>query len=425
MKIQISIFIFPLVLTVASAQPVFNDYFLNKTLRFDYIQVGNAESSQIIFKQLKEEPYWGGSKVNLVDTFKYGEYLLHIKDSITGILIYSRGYASLFQEWQTTDEAQHTTRSFYEVVLMPFPKRTVLLEICKRNDKNQFVPVFKQNINPSDIFIVKEKVPDYSVSEILKNGDPANKVDIVFLPDGYTKNEMKKFRDDCKLFADYLFSYSPYSEYKSNFNLWAVEAPSSDSGCDVPGKGIWKSTLFNSSFYTFGVERYVTTQDIKSVRDIAACVPYDQICILVNSLTYGGGGIYNFYNLFTSDNLHAGFVFVHELGHGFASLADEYYESEVAYNDSYKLDVEPYPPNITTLVNFESKWKNFVNDTIPIPTPPDSAYFNVIGVFEGGGYSAKGIYRPQYDCIMKSRGEKKFCEVCKRAIIEMIKFYSE
>jgi hypothetical protein len=234
---------------------------------------------------------------------------------------------------------------------------------------------------------------------------------------------MGKFREDVKKMADILFAEAPYSDYKDKFNVWAVESISQDSGTDIPGEKIYANTAVNSSFYTFGLDRYLTTQDIKAVNDFAAAVPHDNIIVLINSAKYGGGGVYNYYSGSTTDNPLSPKVFIHEFGHGFAGLADEYYSSTVAYDGFYPLNVEPWEPNITTMVNFESKWKKIITRDTPVPTPPEEKYSNVVGLFEGGGYSAKGIFRPELDCRMKSNGQKGYCSVCRNAIKKMIEYY--
>ncbi len=202
-----------------------------------------------------------------------------------------------------------------------------------------------------------------------------------------------------------------------------MDAVSQDSGTDVPGEGIYVNTALNSSFYTFDLDRYLTTQDIKAVNDYAAAVPHDAIIVLINTTRYGGGGVYNYYSGTSSGNILSEKVFIHEFGHGFAGLADEYYSSTVAYDEFYPLDVEPWEPNITTMVDFGSKWKKDLVKGTPVPTPAEDKYENVTGVFEGGGYSAKGIFRPEMECRMKSNGPKGYCTVCRKAIKEMIEFY--
>lgn len=412
----ISITIFP--------QTDFNKYFTEGTLRVDYFHTGDSLNDSYSIDELKKEPYWGGSKTNLVDTFNYGNYEFKVFDEAENKLIYSRTYSTLFSEWQTTDEAKHTTKTFNETVTMPFPKNKIRIEFYSRDKQNILFKKFMYAVDPDNYFISPERHLEYPSFEVIHYGDPAVKVDIVILPDGYTADEMQKFKDDCAKFAGYLFAVSPYKENKDRFNIRGVEAPSPEEGTDIPANDVWKKTVLNTNFYTFNLDRYLMTGDYKSVRDMAANAPYDQIYILVNTDKYGGGSIYNYYSVCAADNNYSEYVFTHEFGHGFAFLADEYYTSDVAYNDFYPLDTEPLEPNITTLVDFKSKWKDMVDKDTPIPTPETSKYKNTIGAFEGGGYVEKGVYRPMEDCSMKTATINNFCPVCKRAIKWMIKFYS-
>lgn len=420
--IQILIVIFSF---AANAQVNFDDYFVKKTLRLDYIQAGDANSSVIYFEQMKCEPYWGGNVKNLVDKFNYGEYRLCVNDLATGKLIYSRGYSTLFQEWQTSDEAKTLARSFYETVVFPFPKKPVKIELQRRNRDGKPEKKFELKIDPDDYFIREEIPVKYDFKKTHDGGDPNSKVDIVIIPDGYSKDDMEKFDADVKRFMGYFFSCSPYRENKNNFNFWAVYAPSEESGTDIPGKRVYKNTIVNASFYTFNTERYLMTTDVRKLRDIAANVPYDQIMILVNSPMYGGGGVFNYYSIVSSDDSYSDYVMCHEFGHSFGDLADEYWTSDVAVNDYFNQKTEPVQPNITTMVDFASKWKSLVDKDIPIPTPNDPKYYDKVGAFEGGGYVEKGIFRPKFDCTMKSRSRDNFCPVCRNALDEMIKFYCD
>jgi hypothetical protein len=237
--------------------------------------------------------------------------------------------------------------------------------------------------------------------------------------------EMGIFISDCEKFADHLFSFEPYKEHKDKFNLRGVLASSENSGSDIPADSSWQKTILNTTFYTFNSERYCMTFDNKSVRDLAANAHYDQIYILVNTAKYGGGSIYNYYSVSVNSNLYASKIFIHEFGHGFAGLGDEYYDSEVAYSDFYPLDIEPWEPNLTTLINFNKKWKNLLVGNTPVPTPAENKYLNKTGVFEGGGYVSKGVYRPAVDCLMNSFKADVFCEVCRISVEKMILFYSE
>ncbi|QQS37266.1 MAG: peptidase M64 [Ignavibacteriales bacterium] len=411
--------------TILFAQINFNEYFENKTLRLDYFHSGDKNSDSYTFDELIEEPYWGGSQKNLLDIFNYGSYKFVLRDDATQNEIYSRTYSTLFYEWQTTDEAAKTSKSFSETVTMPFPKKKCTAEFYGRDKKNNLIKKFEYKIDPANYFIKKERNKQFESFEVLASGDPSQKVDIVILPDGYTAGEMEQFKKDCEKFSGFLFKATPFKENKNNFNIRGIYAPSKESGTDIPADNTWKNTLLNSTFYTFDLERYLMTSDNKSLRDVASNAPYDQIYILVNTDKYGGGAIYNHYSVCVSKNKYEEYVFAHEFGHGFAFLADEYYTSDVAYNDFYPLDVEPLEPNITTLVDFDSKWKSLLEKDTPVPTPSTKEYENSVGAFEGGGYVAKGVYRPKQDCSMKSISVDNFCPVCKDAIELMIRFYSE
>ncbi len=414
------------VITCVSAKAQFDECFHDKTLRIDYYHTGNDTVEYYSIDELIEEPYWGGSKVNMVDTFEYGNYLFKLYDSESNKLIYSRGYSTIFFEWQTTGEAKETWRTFTESVVLPFPKKDARAEFYTRNDTGVFEKKFEYNIDVDNYFIKPRQKMIYPVYDVHITGKPDKKVDIVVLPDGYTKEEMPIFKNDCQEFANHLFSFEPYNKNKDKFNIRCVLAPSIDSGGDIPADSIWKNTVLNSSYYTFNSERYCLTPDFQKVRDLASNVPYDQIYILLNDPKYGGGGIYNFYCLSVNSNEKAAKIFIHEFGHGFAGLGDEYFTSEVAYSDFYKLDVEPWEPNLTTLVDFDKKWQHLLDKEIPVPTPSEELYINKLGVFEGGGYTAKGVYRPSYDdCLMNSFKGDRFCHACQEAIQKMIDFYTE
>jgi hypothetical protein len=422
MKTIISIILFGLSFSL-TAQNSFDKYFTDKVLRFDYMFAGNSTKISVYPAGMKEEPFWAGSRTNLIDLFNMGNFKYELFDDATNILIYSRAFCTLFQEWQTTAEAKTIDKSFYEVATMPYPINKVRFMLSKRERNGQFSKLYDTVIDPSNYYIRKENTITAVTTQIYAGGDPHTSVDLAFIAEGYKADEMRKFRDDVKKMADYLFAEAPFSDYKERFNIWAVEAISQDSGTDIPGEKVYANTALNSSFYTFGIDRYLTTQDIKSLNDYAAAVPHDNIIVLINSSKYGGGGVYNYYSGTTTGNELSQKVFIHEFGHGFAGLADEYYASSVAYDEFYPLNVEPWEPNITTRVNFDSKWKKLIAIDTPVPTPAEEKYKNVTGLFEGGGYSAEGIFRPEMDCRMKSNGPKGYCSVCRNAIKEMIEYY--
>jgi hypothetical protein len=419
----IIIFILFVFSVAGSAQTNFSRYFYDKVLRFDFMFAGNAEETHVYPLGFKEEPHWAGSVTDLTNPFDYGNFKYEIFDDSINTLLYSKGFCTLFQEWQTTDEAKNTDRSYYEVATMPYPKNKIRFVLSKRERNGTFSKLYSTVIDPDNYYIRKEEPVKAGFTEIHNAGDPHKCVDLAFIAEGYTSDEMPKFRSDVKRMTDVLFAEPPFNEYSDRINIWAVEAVSQESGTDIPGEHIYVNTALNSSYYTFGIDRYLTTQDIKTVNDYAALVPHDNIIVLINSKRYGGGGVYNYYSGTTVDNPLSPKVFIHEFGHGFAGLADEYYTSTVAYNDFYPLDVEPWEPNITTLVNFDAKWKNMIAKDTPVPTPPIAKYKDVTGLFEGAGYSAKGIYRAQIDCRMKSNGPDGYCSVCRQAVRKMIEFY--
>ena len=422
LKFLFLILIFP---SISFSQIDFNKYFRNESMRFDFLLGGNSNEERVYPEQIKKEPFFAGSKKNLADPFNYGNYRFRIFDVKSDSLIFSKGFSTLFEEWQSTAEAKETDKTFYQSAIFPFPKRKIRLEIDSRQRDGNFKTIFKTEINPDNYFILNETPIQFETFEILNNGKPENKVDIVILAEGYTLAELEKFKEDAKRVTQYLFDEEPFKSEKGKFNVSAVLTPSPESGTDIPGEHIYKNTRFNSTFYTFDVSRYLTTSDMKNILDAAALVPYDHIYVLVNTERYGGGGFYNFLSVCTADNSLTKEVFVHEFGHGFAGLGDEYYNSEVAYEDFYNLKAEPWEPNLTTLVNFDSKWKKMVADSVEIPTPRSAKYTNTVGVYEGGGYMSKGIYSPFIDCQMKSNNAKGFCPVCDESIRKVIRCYTE
>ncbi|MGD0340400.1 MAG: M64 family metallopeptidase [Bacteroidales bacterium] len=419
----LTLFLFLSLTAALQGQGTFDKYFTSKVLRFDFMLAGNSQKTLVYPVGMKEEPFYGGSKVNLTNAFDYGNFKYEVFDATDNSLIYSRGFSTLFQEWQTTAEAKSVDRSFYEVATMPFPKNKVKFVLSMREKSGSFTKLYETVIDPGNYFIRKEEPVKAAVTKINDAGDPSTCLDLVFLAEGYKADEMDKFRTDARKMADVLFAEPPYNEYKNKINIWAVESVSQGSGTDIPGEGIYVNTAMNFSFYTFDIDRYLTSQDIKSINDYAANAPHDNIVVLINSTKYGGGGVYNYYTGTTVGHPLSPKVFIHEFGHGFAGLADEYYTSEVAYEDFYPLNVEPWEPNLTTRVNFDAKWKKMIAKDTPIPTPNEDKYKDVTGLFEGGGYMAKGIYRAELDCRMKSNGPKGYCSVCREAVKKMIEFY--
>jgi hypothetical protein len=285
------------------------------------------------------------------------------------------------------------------------------------------VATLKHTVDPNDILIHQKgrnHVTPYKY--MVQNGTPEECIDIAILAEGYKPEEMELFYEDAAKVNEFLFSYEPFKSLQKKFNFVAVASPSEDSGVSIPKKGEWKHTAFSSNYSTFYSDRYLTTSHLKAVHDALAGIPYEHIIVLANTDEYGGGGIYN--SLMLTAAHHSTFrpVVVHEFGHSFAGLADEYFYDDDVMSGSYPLDIEPWEANITTLVDFDSKWKDMLPKGTPIPTIEQDT---PVGVFEGGGYSSKGVYRPAYDCRMRTNSSLDFCTVCDKAIRRIVEFYTE
>ena len=450
----------------------FERYFTGETMRLDYFHTGTKGEERLSLDQVYEEGPWSGSRVNLLDTLNLGEYIVRVFDIRTNAIIFSRGFSSMFNEWQTTDEAATgVVRSFSATVRFPFPRGAVQVEFARRDRRMVFHTLASMTIDPTVHGSVTREPHQrqFPVVTLTENGDPAEKVDILILGDGYTKGEMEKFVKDAKHLNEVMFSTSPFKERKRDFNVRAIEVESGDSGIDVPDREIWRNNALGCRYSTFGLARYVLTTENRTLRDIAGTVPYDFLCILVNDTRYGGGGIYNLYaTTYTKEQVkgaewQSDYMYVHEFGHSFAGLGDEYYTSTTAYNDFYPAGIEPWEPNLTALDSGgEPKWKGMVSPGIAIPTPWEKARYDSIeavrakmdrlapdyyeksgplrkaagevlkdprfagkvGAFEGAGYVAKGLYRPSIDCRMFSLSLAGFDPVCDAALRRMIDFYS-
>ena len=408
----------------ACTQSTYDRYFEDKSLRIDYMSIGDAKTQTAVVHELREEPVWGGPKKNLIEPFGYGEYLMEIYDASSDELIYSRSFCSLFGEWRTTAEAKTETQAWYNSMSIPYPKDRIIVDLKARNKADmKFYSIMRHEIDPSSMFIDKAPLVDNKVVKIQDNGGPTDKVDLVFIAEGYTEAELDKFFKDAERFSEALFACPPFDTCRDDFNVWAVGTVSMDSGTSSSGIGIYKNTALKTGYYTFGLDRYLTTKDMKSIKDATWNVPCDAVFLLINAETYGGGGIYNSYACGTADNARTLNVFTHEFGHSFAGLGDEYFESEVAYESYYNLEKELWEPNITTLVEFDRKWKDLLPEGTPIPTPLNDETKDNIGVFEGGGYLSEGIYRPMDHCMM--RDYAPFCPACSRAILQMVDFLSD
>ena len=402
----------------------FTDFFKDKTLRVDYIFTGDAKHQSIYLDELSHLPSWAGRRHHLSELPLEGNGQITMTDLTTRKCIYKTSFSSLFQEWLSTDEAQKTAKGFENTFLLPYPQHPVEIEITLLNSSRKVMAHLKHIIHPDDILIHERGISHITPHKyLLKSGSEADCIDVAILAEGYTEAEMDLFYKDAEKTCESLFFYEPFKSMKSRFNIVAVASPSKDSGVSVPRKNDWRQTAFNSHFDTFYSDRYLTTSRVKSIHNALSGIPYEHIIIIVNTKEYGGGGIYNSYTLTAAHHPTFKPVVVHEFGHSFGGLGDEYFYEEDVMTDTYPLNVEPWEPNISTRVDFSSKWEDMLPPHIPVPTPVAQQKNYPVGVYEGGGYSFKGIYRPAYNCRMKTNEHPEFCPVCQRAIRRIIEFY--
>jgi hypothetical protein len=405
---------------------VFLNFVSGQALRIDFVLTGNKQAQQATVLNLFKVPVYSGGVKQNIPPFDFGSYRIVVIRQNSNDTLFIKGFCTLFEEWQTSEEATKTSRAFKQTVEIPFPNQSVNLSIQHRQKDGSFSTLISEPFSSPGSRDITQIVPSKYPFKILHGiDDPPHKADILIIAEGYTKEEQDKFFADADTISEYFLSKSPYNKLKDQITIRALAVPSAQSGTDDPKRNIWKNTPMNSSFNTFGTDRYLETLDTWAVFDYAAALPHDHIVVLANTDKYGGGGVYNHFSISSARHKTSPQVFVHELGHGLAGLADEYYYSETAYTDFFDPDTEPWQPNITTLVNFNVKWKNLVPDSVPIPTPEKEKYKNVTGVFEGGGYAAHGIYRPAVNCWMKSNEAAGFCEVCKQTIEKIVNFYAQ
>ena len=460
-------FLMPCLFTEVRAQS-FDQYFEDNTLRLDYVFAGNSSEQHIYLEQLYKQPRWAGRRSRLAEKYLNGNGQLTVRDHATQEVIYVWTFSTLFQEWLLEDEAKTLSRAFETSYNIPYPKAKVDVSVTLTDHHQQVIASLTHTVDPADILIRPIGDNGIPFHYVWKGGGQAGKpeksrasrsyeatdydpfedvnvadcIDFAILAEGYTEQQMGKFFADCQRAVDALFAWEPFASLKDRFNVVAVAAPSPEAGPSVPHRGVWKQTAVRTHYDTFYSQRYLTSQDMHTIYDLLSGVPFEHIMVLVNSDTYGGGGIYNQITFATSDHPTFREVFVHEFGHSYAGLADEY-----AYDDMdtewYPADVEPWEPNVTTLKDFGSKWADLMPKGQPIPTPLDpnvpdyrmarenpdalaklNATTQVVGVFEGAGYQSKGCYRPAQECRMKINEVQDFCPVCARAIRRITDFYT-
>jgi hypothetical protein len=445
----------------------------DRTMRVDYFHTGGPVTGETFaLDRVVNDGGWPGSRTQLVDATNLGTYLFEVRTKSGGTLIYSRGFASVYGEWSTTGEAKQAQRTFHESIRFPWPSGPVVIMVKKRQGENRFGTLWTTEIDPASRFVNQSApVSRGQVWTVVENGPAAEKVDLLLISEGYTPSEMPKFHADVKRLVDTLFAEEPFKGRRTDFNIRGLDLPSATSGINRPNAGVFRRTPLSTEYNIFDSERYVLTLDNRALREAASAAPYEFIEILVNERTYGGGGIFNDQATVAVDSAFAPYVFVHEFGHHFAALADEYYTSDVAYETGAAEKPEPWEPNVTALHDPAAlKWRDLVPKGVPLPTPwekerfeeysraiqerrreirrrnsPEaemdalfneerawdekmlgsSAHAGAVGAFEGASYEPRGLYRPQVDCIMFTRDRVGFCRVCQRAISTIIDLYSK
>ena len=443
-----------------------------QTMRVDYYHTGNNKEERFSLDRIVVEPLpWAGNPSRPIDDTNLGKYFFEVVDAQSGAALYSRGFSSIYGEWETTEEAGSMNRTFSESLRFPAVDRPARVVVKKRDPKNAFQAIWTLSIDPADKFIVRGAAPPQAggLMRLHEAGDPARKLDLLILGDGYTAAERSKFERDARRLTRLLFATSPFKERERDINVWGLVPPAAQSGVSRPSQGVHRRSPVGATYDAFDSERYILTFDNRAFRDLAANAPYDVVEILTNSDTYGGGGIYGLYSTVAADSVWAPYIFIHEFGHHLAALADEYYTSDVDYLPATDR-LEPWEPNVTALLDPAAlKWRDLVKPGTPLPTPwpkekyeedaratqerrrriraenrPEremdalfreqmahdtamlggSPHAHEVGAFEGANYEARGFFRPQVDCIMFTRDEVPFCAVCRRAIERVLELYT-
>lgn len=382
----------------------------NRTLRLDYIFTGTSKASEICLDEMSCFEGWAGRRHNMDSVALRGNGQVRLTDQATGKVLYRQSFSTLFQEWQATEEATRVRKSFENVFLVPMPEEKAVVEVEIYDFYGNVSASSRHVVDPSDILIRQVKRNPAPHQYLMKNGGPEECIDVVIVAEGYTEAEVEQFYLDARTAMEAILGHKPFDRYKGSFNFVAVALPSQDSGVSVPGSGEWKNTALKAHFNTFYMDRYLTTLRLKNLHDSLSGIPYEHIVILANTDTYGGGGIYNSYTLTTAGHPAFKPVVVHEFGHSFAGLADEYFYDDM-FVEYYYPETEPWEQNITTMKDFDAKWKDML----------DAGKAELL---EGAGYQSKGVWRGAQDCRMHTNTADAFCPVCQRAISRLIEFYT-
>ncbi|HVS17886.1 MAG TPA: M64 family metallopeptidase [Planctomycetota bacterium] len=450
----------------------FDERFTGRSLRFDYHHAGTASEEHVAPDALRLEGPWPGSRTRLVDDTGMGKYRFAVVDPASGELLYSRGFASIYGEWETTAEARAQWRVFHESQRFPEPRAPVELVLEKRGADGSFAEIWRQVIDPASRFVDRSALSgDVAVHALFENGPPATQVDLLIVAEGYTRDMQARFVADAQRLTDVMFATEPFARRRDDFSVRALFVPSPEAGIPNPRRNEWPASALGLSFNAFDSDRYVLTYANQTLREVAAHAPYDALIVLFAGRKYGGGGIFNLWSTCASDSAEAPYLFVHEFGHSFGGLADEYYTSPVSYEDFVAPGTEPWEPNVTALLDpAKLKWRDLVASDTPLPTPwgketydtlsreqqavraekiaagaseeemealfrevkavtkpmlEGERYFGEVGAFEGAAYEAHGLYRPEVDCIMFTRNPTSFCKVCERGLERVIDLYAQ
>lgn len=401
----------------------FNEFFEDKTLRLDYIFAGNFEKQHTFLDEIIQYENWYGRKVNLNKVLLEGNGQIRVKDAKSKHIIYKQSFSTLFHEWLTLEEAKNENKSFENTFLVPFPKNEVFVEVVTFDKNRKDVILLNHKVNPKDILIKKLPKSSNEKVKVIQKAKTENPIYVAIVAEGFTKEEMPLFISKAKDVAEELFKHKAFANHEEVFTIVAIETVSQESGVSNPHTNHWKNSILQSNFGTFYSERYLTTSRIKNLHNQLAGTPYDHIIILANTDIYGGGGIFNAYTLTTSNHIKFAPVVVHEFGHSFAGLADEYFYVVDVFENTGTNQIEPWEQNITSLANFDLKWKNMLQKETPIPTETKDLDKYRIGVYEG--LEGNGLYIPSHDCRMKTNEATDFCPVCERAIEQLIEFYTK
>lgn len=396
----------------------------DSTLRTDWVLARAGGAPQVYLHSMSRYPVWAGRTHRPDSLFLAGNGTVTLRDTLTGRVLYTNSFSTLFSEWFTLPESEGQPRSFETTLLTPLPAVPAWLDVAVTSARRDTIASARMLYSPSDLLVADAIRPRLEQRTLHRGGDPARAIDVVILAEGYTDAEADSFFHHAAVAAREILGYAPFSDSADRFNFTALFTPSRDSGVSIPAEHRWADTAFGSHFHTFYSERYLTTPRVWRLHDAAQAVPYEHIIVLANTPHYGGGGIYNNYTLTAARHPDFRPVVVHEFGHSFGGLADEYFYDDDVMEDTYPTDVEPWERNITTLCDFTGKWENLLPEGTPVPTRPADMGRYPVGVYEGGGYSARGVYRPAFECRMRNNSYPVFCPGCVLALRRLIDFYT-